>query len=114
MLKERRKHVRVMWVSPGSIVLRSGDERPCIISDLSNGGARLIELSGDVPDKFVLKLCPTRGPARACTVTWRNKRQVGVQFAEPFVSTGKRPPLRKRRGEKNETRAAKRPAGLKP
>jgi len=88
MLEERRKHVRVMWVSPGSIVLAPGKERPCIVSDLSNGGAKLIELTEDLPDKFTLKLCPARGPARACRVVWRAKRQAGVQFLESFPSIG--------------------------
>ena len=89
MFEERRKHIRVMWVSPGSIVLASGGERPCIVSDLSNGGAKLIELSQDIPDEFMLKLCPKRGPARACTVVWRAKRQAGVQFLEPFPTLAK-------------------------
>src|SRR5215218_4288805 len=73
MLEERSKHVRVMWVSPGSIVLAPGKERPCIVSDLFNGGAKLIELAEDLPDEFTLKLCPARGPARACRVVWRAK-----------------------------------------
>ena len=81
MFEERRKHVRVMWVSPGAIVLASGSERPCVVSDLSNGGAKLIELSEDVPDEFMLKLCPKRGPARACRVVWRGNRQAGAVAA---------------------------------
>ena len=89
MFEERRKHIRVMWVSPGSIVLASGGERPCIVSDLSNGGAKLIELTEEIPDEFMLKLCPSRGPPRACRVVWRVKRQAGVQFLEPFPTISK-------------------------
>jgi hypothetical protein len=84
---ERREHVRVVWVSPGVIVLDTGGERPCVVSDLSNGGAKLIELAAEVPDEFMLKLCPKRGPARACRVIWRSKRQAGVEFLEPFPTT---------------------------
>jgi len=89
MFEERRKHIRVMWVSPGSIVLASGGERPCIVSDLSNGGAKLIELTEEIPDEFMLKLCPSRGPPRACRVVWRVKRQAGVQFLEPLPTISK-------------------------
>jgi hypothetical protein len=84
MFEERRKPIRVMWVSPGSIVLASGGERPCIVSDLSNGSAKLIELSEEIPDEFMLKRCPSRGPPRACRVVWRVKRQADVQFSNHF------------------------------
>ena len=90
MFDERRNHPRVMWVSPATIVLGPGSERACIVSDLSNGGAKLIELSEEVPDEFTLKLCPKRGPARACRVIWRAKRQAGVQFLKSFPTVRKR------------------------
>ena len=48
----------------------------------------MIELTDDLPDEFTLKLCPARGPARACRVVWRAKRQAGVQFLEPFPCKG--------------------------
>ena len=95
---ERREHVRVVWVSPGVIVLGSGTEAPCIVSDLSNGGAKLIELSVDIPDEFMLKLCPRRGPARACRVVWRSKRQAGIEFVELYPT----PALKRKRSARQQ------------
>jgi hypothetical protein len=86
MVDERRQHVRVEWVSPGIIYTGDGaGGRPCIVSNLSNGGAKLNAIRADgVPDEFMLSLNPRRGPSRKCYVVWRGKNALGVEFAEPF------------------------------
>lgn len=89
MIKDRREHARVEWVSPGRIDF--GDGSPpliCLVHDLSNGGARLTSLPPDgLPDTFKLWLAPGRGPSPECRVVWRSKRAIGVAFLEPFINT---------------------------
>jgi hypothetical protein len=49
--------------------------RSCIISDLSNGGARLtVSPQGEVPEEFTLLF------RRRCRVVRRSDGQIGVQF----------------------------------
>ena len=64
------------------IGLKSGDLDSCVLSDISETGARIDV--GDpklVPDRFVLFLSHNGGARRACTVVWRKPRQVGVSFS---------------------------------
>ena len=88
MSDDRRQYLRVEWVSPGTIYTGDGGGgRPCIVSNLSNGGAKLTAIAADrVPDEFMLSLNPRRGPSRKCHVIWRSKHAIGVGFAEPFPS----------------------------
>lgn len=85
-MEERRQHPRVQWVSPGKIEMGDGiPDQICLVHDLSNGGARLTSLFPDkLPERFLLCLSPSRGPARECRVVWRSKRAVGIAFLEPF------------------------------
>ena len=88
MSDERRQHLRVEWVSPGTIYTGDGaGGRACIVSNLSNGGAKLTAIRADgMPDEFMLSLNPRRGPSRKCHVIWRSKHALGVEFAEPCPS----------------------------
>ena len=98
MSDERRMHSRVEWISPGTIDLSDGRPgRPCILNNLSNGGAKLSEVqdAATLPDEFILRLSPSRGPARKCRVIWRSSRGLGVEFTEVFQNAGK--PQRRRR-----------------
>jgi hypothetical protein len=54
---------------------------PCIVEDLSSAGARLIIESGQPPDEFQLYFSPHASTFRICTVLWRKKQSVGVQFS---------------------------------
>ena len=67
MTEERRQHLRVEWISSGSIVTEHGrSERPCTVYDLSNGGAKLSGIMGEtLPDAFT-RLTNTGG-SRLCT-----------------------------------------------
>jgi len=81
-MRERRKNFRVEWSSPGKIYHRNGRfARLCIVSNFSNGGARITGVEpGTVPDEFILRIFP-RGRAYECHVTWRSKNGLGVEFA---------------------------------
>jgi hypothetical protein len=99
MSHERRKHLRVEWVSPGTIYVGDGSPgRPCLVSNLSNGRAKISRVDAHLlPDEFMLSLSPRRGPSRKCRVMWRTKHDVGVEFAEPFPTAGDPPKTRSRR-----------------
>lgn len=99
MSEERRKHLRVEWVSPGTIYVGDGSPgRPCLVSNLSNGGARISRVDSDrLPDEFMLSLSPRRGPSRKCRIVWRTKHDVGVEFAEPFPTAAGAPTAGSRR-----------------
>ena len=56
--------------------------KPCIIADISDGGARII-VTGDerlIPDDLVLWLAPNGKVRRPCKTAWRASGQIGVQF----------------------------------
>lgn len=55
----------------------------CLISDISDSGARLnLETATELPDTFVLLLTPNGGARRNCRVVWRNGTSVGVKFPD--------------------------------
>jgi hypothetical protein len=88
-MRERRKSLRVEWSSAARIYDLDGRfARPCIVSNFSNGGAKIIGLEpSTVPDEFLLRISP-RIRAQRCYVTRRSKDGLGVQFR-----TGAQPPL---------------------
>ena len=90
-MKEDRRHLRVEWVSPGTIVLGRGRrERTCIVANLSNGGVMLRGIAaGSLPDQFSLRLTPSKVAPRKCRVVWREKHEVGIKFDEPFPTLEK-------------------------
>jgi hypothetical protein len=90
MREERRQHSRVAWVSPGRIDLADGEApRPCLVHDLSNGGARLnLPDAAALPERFTLYLAARRGGPRECRVVWRTNRAVGVEFLPSLGARG--------------------------
>src|SRR5262245_17266628 len=53
----------------------------CTILDVSQEGARLaVTRPSDLPDAFILVLSRNAQVFRRCSVKWRSKSQVGVQF----------------------------------
>jgi hypothetical protein len=79
---ERRKNFRVEWNVPATIYdVNRHLERPCILSDLSDGGAKLIGVrASTIPDEF--KLRTPFGERRACRVVWRTEDSLGVRFTD--------------------------------
>jgi PilZ domain len=81
MRRERRKNFRVEWNSSARIYYGELD-RPCILSNLSNGGARITGVRADTfPDEFLLRITP-HGHVRKCRVLWRTDDALGVQFVD--------------------------------
>src|SRR5215216_2792227 len=92
MVDERRQHLRVEWMSSATIDLGAGRRsRPCMVSNLSNGGAKLSGVEGaTLPDEFALRISASRESPRKCRVIWRTRHELGVEFAEPFPASAKR------------------------
>jgi hypothetical protein len=79
---ERRKHFRNTWNLPATIYdVERHLERPCILSDLSQGGARLSGVRANtIPNEFRLRT--PLGDRRTCHVVWRTENELGVKFAD--------------------------------
>jgi hypothetical protein len=59
--------------------------RDCLISDISDRGARLFAEGTDVPDQFNLLISDdSRDLRRQCKVVWRLGYELGVQFTDPI------------------------------
>jgi PilZ domain-containing protein len=84
MPRERRKNFRVEWNSPAMIYNHNGRAaRPCVVSNLSNGGAKIVGVRPEtIPDEFLLRVSP-HSRARRCRVLWRSRDALGVEFVEP-------------------------------
>jgi hypothetical protein len=54
--------------------------RDCMITDISNKGARLFADGVDVPDQFHLLISGEKGERKECRVVWRLGGEVGVTF----------------------------------
>lgn len=81
-MRERRKNFRVEWNSEAKIyVARDGRiARRCIVSNFSNGGAKIIGLEpSTVPDEFFLHISPHCRVQR-CRVVRRSKDGLAVEF----------------------------------
>ncbi len=56
-------------------------ERPCILVDLSNRGAKLAGVRAyTIPDEFRLRT--PLGDRRSCRVAWRTEGTLGVEFTD--------------------------------
>jgi PilZ domain len=82
-MRERRKNFRVEWNSSARIYDLDGlFDRKCIVSNFSNGGARIMGLKPDsVPDAFILRISPNCR-AQKCHVIWRTSDALGVEFTD--------------------------------
>ncbi len=81
---DRRRTFRVEWNSPSTIYdVDRHLERPCIVRDFSNGGARITGVrASTIPDEFKLRITPDQGRARTCRVIWRTNDSLGVEFTD--------------------------------
>jgi hypothetical protein len=56
--------------------------RPCILSSLSNGGARITGVRAHTfPGEFMLRVAP-HGRIHKCQLLWRTDEALGVRFVE--------------------------------
>jgi hypothetical protein len=64
----------------GRIALDQERHVPCVLWDISEGGARLMAARHhDLPKTFTLVVAKFGGERR-CQIIWRNQRFVGVKF----------------------------------
>jgi len=99
MRRERRKNFRVEWNSPATIYDMDRQlARPCILSDFSNGGAKITGvLACTVPDEFMLQIARSQGRTRKCRVVWRSDDAVGIEFTDRIADTERQSPGRRER-----------------
>jgi hypothetical protein len=82
MPRDRRRSVRVEWNWPATIYdVDQHLERPCILIDLSSGGAKIAGVRvRTIPDVFRLRT--PLGDRRSCRVVWRTEDALGVEFTD--------------------------------
>jgi hypothetical protein len=97
-MRERRKNFRVEWNSAAKIYDRDGHFAAlCIVSNFSNGGAKIVGLEPDtVPDEFILRISP-RTRAQKCLVVRRTRDGLGVKFTGSARSAGELAPDRRQK-----------------
>lgn len=94
MIKDKRKHIRralryTAWIGTGESVPLRG----CVVSDISQTGAKLdVEQPDELPNTFRLLLSGRGGIYRQCQVVWRSNGQIGVHFE---TAPAARPPRTK-------------------
>jgi hypothetical protein len=80
MLLNRRKSERRHCSSLARIQFGAGLPRDCTITDVSDGGVKVIAEYLDVPPEFTITL-PTGRP-RQCRLAWRIGCEFGAQFVD--------------------------------
>jgi hypothetical protein len=77
----RRRRRQPLRYRASVLVDQNGTTRPCSISDISESGARLlVELDGELPEKFILLLNANGDVRRICRLVWRDGNVLGVSF----------------------------------
>ncbi len=72
------------------IAVPKGNPRNCVVSDVSETGARLaVSNNASVPDNFVLMLSRNGAARRYCSVVWRRDAEIGVKFARSLADAEK-------------------------
>jgi hypothetical protein len=85
MFHERRQHKRYVINRVAKFQTDSTSlPRDCMISDISESGARLFADGVEVPDKFYLLISGEgdRDQRRECRVVWRLGGEIGVTFTD--------------------------------
>lgn len=86
MLKERRKHQRLVINRVTSLRAGGALPRQCLITDISKHGARLFSEDTQIPNEFDLTISDEL--ARRCQVIWRLGGEIGVKFMDGTVPIG--------------------------
>src|SRR5579862_4666001 len=79
-----REHERRALRVRGWITGLGPELTPCIVEDISEGGAQLIVDNLQTPDTFRLYFAPGAINYRTCRVRWRKEGAVGVEFTAMF------------------------------
>jgi hypothetical protein len=98
MRKDKRRAIRRPMRYNAILVLEDETQRGCILSDISDTGARIdVATADELPDRFMLLLSGNGAARRRCRVVWRQPTQVGVNFdgrLPPDERTGLVPDMR--------------------
>lgn len=82
--KSRRRPINYL----ARLELRPGRAVGCMLSDISDTGARLeVPYPDKVPDRFRLWLTQSGTARRNCEVVWRKAREMGVKFDRRLTDT---------------------------
>ena len=83
MFDNRRKTERFSVCGPAQIRSGAGAmPREVRVTDISDGGVRILAEGVDVPQNFTLYILGTRSPARDCRVVWRLGNELGAEFVD--------------------------------
>jgi PilZ domain len=95
MRRERRKNFRVEWNSPATIYgLDRHSPRHCILSNFSNGGAKISGVrASTIPDEFKVRIPHGHGRSRKCRVIWHSDDTLGIEFTDR-IKSAKKPNLK--------------------
>jgi hypothetical protein len=83
MFNNRRKNER--YSISGTAQIRAGAgaiPREVRVTDISDGGVRLLAEGLEVPQYFTLYIVGLKQPARECRVVWRLGNEVGAEFCD--------------------------------
>ena len=92
MIKDKRKTRRqsmryTAWIAP-----KPGELHGCVLSDISDTGARIsVEDADTIPDSFMLLLARNGRALRPCRVIWRKPQQLGVNFVAHIEKPSEKP-----------------------
>jgi hypothetical protein len=83
MIGERRQHKRYIINRIAKFQTDSGAlPRDCMITDISQKGARLFADGIEIPDQFYLLVSGDKADRRECRVVWRLGGEIGVTFVD--------------------------------
>jgi hypothetical protein len=81
MFGNKRSSIRRPVRYTAWIALKAKKLHGCVVSDISESGARLgVENAAALPDEFLLFLSSRGTASRKCRVVWRKTKQIGVEF----------------------------------
>jgi PilZ domain len=87
MLGEKRRKLRHTINRVAKFLTETGGlARDCMITDISDTGARLFADGVEVPAKFQLLISGEKEIRRECQVVWRLGGEIGVSFVDPVPS----------------------------
>ncbi len=78
---ERRRHPRAQMFG-GALIMDRDIPIPCVILNMSEGGAALRLSDPDLECPTLFTLRPLEGPERRCEVRWRKGDHIGVEFKQ--------------------------------
>lgn|ERR1700688_2105066 len=81
MIKDKRHARRQPMRYSAWVALSATERHGCVLSDVSDSGARIeVQDSSVLPEHFLLLLSANGAARRYCQVVWRQPNKVGVKF----------------------------------